>query len=85
MSFRCLLHRRNLVIAAMTMTMVFVAQLAHAQFRASIQGTVTDPTGAVIPNATLTLNDADTGSTLTATSNNSGVFNGGHTNFHPQN
>ncbi len=48
---------------------------AHAQFRASIQGTVTDPEGAVIPNATLTLTDTDTGRILTATSNESGVYN----------
>lgn len=48
---------------------------AHAQFRASIQGTVSDPTGAVVPNATITLVDNETNRTLTATSNESGVYN----------
>jgi hypothetical protein len=48
---------------------------AFAQFRASIQGTVTDPTGAVIPGATLTLTDTDTNHVITATSNTSGVYN----------
>ncbi len=48
---------------------------ASAQFRASIQGTVTDQQGGVIPNATLTLTDTDTNRTLTATSNGSGVYN----------
>ena len=48
---------------------------AHAQFRASIQGTVTDATGAVIPSASLTLTDIDTGKVLTAKSNSSGVYN----------
>jgi hypothetical protein len=47
----------------------------HAQFRASIQGTVTDPTGAVIPGATLTLTDTDTNHAITAISNGSGVYN----------
>ncbi len=51
------------------------AACAHAQFRASIQGTVTDPEGAVIPNATLILTDSGTGRSLTATSNSSGVYN----------
>ncbi|NYF51331.1 TonB-dependent receptor [Tunturiibacter gelidoferens] len=51
------------------------AVTAHAQFRASIQGTVADPEGAVIPSATLTLTDNDTGRALTATSNDSGVYN----------
>lgn len=50
---------------------------AHAQFRASIQGTVTDPTGAVIPNAQVTLKDNATNATQTATSNASGVYNFG--------
>ena len=51
------------------------ATAAHAQFRASIQGTVADQTGAVIPNAALTLTDIDTGKILNATSNASGVYN----------
>ena len=48
---------------------------AHGQFRASIQGTVTDTTDAVIPGATVTLTDTDTNHVLTATSNASGTFN----------
>ncbi len=48
---------------------------AHAQFRASIQGTVTDSTGAVIPGASIALTDNDTGKVITATSNGSGVYN----------
>jgi hypothetical protein len=51
------------------------AATAHAQFRASIQGTVADSTGAVIPGATLTLTDTATGHALTAISNSSGVYN----------
>ena len=51
------------------------AATAHAQFRASIQGTVTDSTGAVIPGATLTLTDTDTNHAITAISNGSGVYN----------
>ncbi len=47
---------------------------ALAQFRASIQGTVTDPTGAVIPGANVTLTDMDTGRSLNATTNGSGVY-----------
>ena len=46
-----------------------------AQFRASIQGTVTDPTGAVVSGATLTLVDLGTSKTITATSNASGTYN----------
>lgn len=55
--------------------LALLATSASAQFRASIQGTVTDSTGAIIPNAALTLLDTDTNRTITATSNASGVFN----------
>ena len=47
---------------------------ARAQFRASIQGTVTDPTGAIIPGATVTLTDNSTNHTSTTTSSGSGVY-----------
>jgi hypothetical protein len=46
----------------------------HAQFRASIQGTVTDTSGAVIPGATLTLTDTQTNQKRVQTSDASGVY-----------
>ncbi len=51
------------------------ATSAHAQFRTSIQGTVTDTTGALIPGATLTLKNDATNETVVRTSNADGVFN----------
>ena len=53
---------------------IFAASL-HAQYRTAIQGTVTDPTGAVIPDATVTLTDMATNQTVTHTSDASGVYN----------
>jgi len=51
------------------------AHSAHAQYRTSIQGTVTDPTGAVIPGAKLTLKDNANNATQVRTSDAAGVFN----------
>ena len=51
------------------------ALTASAQFRTSIQGVVTDPTGAVIPGATLTLTDNGTGAKQVRTSDDKGVYN----------
>ncbi len=48
---------------------------AMAQFRASIQGTVTDPQNDVIPGAVVTLIDTATNKVLTSTTNESGVYN----------
>jgi hypothetical protein len=48
---------------------------AGAQENAELTGTVTDPTGAVIPNATITLTNPSTGEVRTATSNGAGLFN----------
>ena len=47
----------------------------YAQYRASIQGVVTDPDGAAVSGATLTLTNLETNQTLTATTNDSGVYN----------
>jgi hypothetical protein len=49
--------------------------LAHAQYRTSIQGVVTDSTGAVVPGVTLTLTDPATNEKQVRTSDNDGVFN----------
>ena len=62
-------------VAIGSVLFVLFLSSASAQFRASIQGTVTDPEGKVVPGATLTLTDNDTNRVLTATSNGSGVYN----------
>jgi hypothetical protein len=56
-------------------TMLLFAVSARAQYRASIQGVVTDPEGAVVSGATLTLTNLDTNLALTATSDENGVYN----------
>ncbi len=57
------------------MLLVFTAFPAHAQYRTSIQGSVTDPQGSTIPGATLTLKNLSTNATTVHKSNDSGVFN----------
>ena len=47
---------------------------ATAQFQASLRGTVTDPTGAVIPGVTVTLSNDETNQTQTTESNGSGIY-----------
>lgn len=46
----------------------------YAQFNASLRGTVTDPSGALIPDATVTLENTDTNNKVTATSNANGIY-----------
>jgi len=53
---------------------MFLPLLASAQFNASIQGTVTDPTGALIPGATVTLTDTATNHQQTAVTSAKGIY-----------
>ena len=50
------------------------APFAHAQFNASLSGTVIDPSGAVIPGATVTLTNMATQAVRTATSTSQGTY-----------
>ena len=67
---------KSLLLAAIFMvTFACLApQTLHAQFRASLRGTVTDSTGAVVPGATLTLTDKSTNETHVVTSNADGIY-----------
>src|SRR5258708_16240846 len=46
------------------------AQIQNGQF----QGTVTDPSGAAVPNAKITITNASTGLSVTATTNATGLY-----------
>jgi len=67
--------RVSALSALVLFAVLFTANFAHAQFRTSVQGVVTDPTGAVIPGASLTLKNNATNKTDVRTSDASGVFN----------
>ena len=48
--------------------------LAHAQFRASLRGTVTDQQGAAVSGATVTLTNTATNQKLVSTSDANGIY-----------
>ena len=65
-------YRKLSVITLIAVT--FFVGAAHAQFRASLRGTVQDPQGAAIAGATVTLVNTDTNQTMVSTSDGNGVY-----------
>ena len=53
---------------------LLVSALGWSQSVGTVQGTVTDPTGAVVPNATVTINSAITGYSQTTTTTDTGGY-----------
>jgi hypothetical protein len=60
--------------SAAILLLLILAVPAAAQYGASLQGAVTDTTGAVVPGATITLTDKETNHTVSQTSGGSGLF-----------
>jgi hypothetical protein len=57
------------------LTLIFVlSAVGHAQFRAAIQGVVTDTGGGTVSGATVTLTSTEMGQTLTTTTSNEGFY-----------
>src|SRR2546426_8261720 len=71
MSLSKLSIRAMLVVACV----VLFAATVHAQYRASIQGVVTDTQGAVVSGAAVTLRNEETGQEYKNTTGSDGVFN----------
>ncbi len=63
------------VLLLSTIFFLTSSALVQAQYRTSIQGVVTDATGAVVPGATLTLTNPATGEKQVRVSNDAGVYN----------
>jgi hypothetical protein len=64
--------------SAIAFCLLFLSCYSQAQFRASLRGIVTDPQGAVVPGATVTLLNTQTNTSMTSLSDDNGiyVFNG---------
>ena len=66
--------RRFSTLLGLAVALALGTTPALAQFRASIQGTVTDPSGAVIPGAVLALTDTANNHTQSAKTNSQGIY-----------
>jgi hypothetical protein len=67
-----MLDRRFAVVTLLAITLL--AGVAHAQFGASVQGTVTDKSGAVVSGATVTVTEQATGVSHSSVSDASGFY-----------
>jgi hypothetical protein len=63
-----------LALAACLLLLAFPFGAGAQEFRATLTGQVTDPTGAVIPNAAIKATNTETGSIYTASTSNAGVY-----------
>ena len=66
--------KRNRILAACAALILITATALGQMNTGTIQGSVTDPSGSVIPGAQLRATDTDTGQTLMTASNESGLF-----------
>src|SRR5215475_4512727 len=66
--------RKLLVGVTLLAAVCLLLPEAYGQFRAGVQGTVVDPSGAIVSGATLTLTSKDTGKTYTAVTDSRGSY-----------
>jgi hypothetical protein len=68
------ISRLFLYVAVAVCLFALSAVFAKAQSGGELTGTVSDPSGAVVPGANVTVTSVETGKTHTTTSNNSGIY-----------
>jgi Carboxypeptidase regulatory-like domain len=70
-----MIPRRVMLFACVFLVLMAVGSVtAWAQFTSGIEGTVSDPTGAVVPGATVTIKNEETGASQTVQTQDSGSF-----------
>src|SRR3984893_3906023 len=65
---------RFVLVLSSLFLLTLTTQTAHAQYRASLRGTVIDAQGNAIVGAKVTLTNTDTSSTLVSTSDDNGIY-----------
>src|SRR5688572_8629826 len=67
-------RRAWIIAASLAVTMIAGAPYAWAQFNSAIEGTVVDPQGGVIPGASVSITNEETGVTHTLTTTDAGYY-----------
>jgi hypothetical protein len=65
---------RSILLITACLFFLIGGRSVQAQYRASLQGTVADPSGAIVPGATVTLTNTETNFSQKVTTNDSGVY-----------
>src|SRR5260370_11246809 len=68
-------HIQSIRVIFVALLLCFGIALEAQTITGSVNGTVTDPTGAVIPNAKVTATNIDTGIETPSTTNSDGIYN----------
>src|SRR5882757_1242726 len=68
-------HMKNIQVIFVALLLCCGIALEAQTITGSVNGTVTDPTGAVIPNAKVTATNVDTGIATASTTNSDGIYN----------
>ncbi len=68
------MHRSRIALTVMLGVVLLLSARGWAQENATVTGTATDSTGAVVPNVTITLTNPDTGQARKSTTNTSGIY-----------
>ncbi|HVF29488.1 MAG TPA: carboxypeptidase regulatory-like domain-containing protein [Pyrinomonadaceae bacterium] len=66
--------RRTACLLTALLTLFFVTNISAQEFRGTIAGTITDPNGAVVPGAAVTVKNTETNVAASATSNDEGSY-----------
>lgn len=69
-----MIPRRVMLFSVLLLVVVVGSSGAWAQFTSGVEGTVTDPTGAVVSGATVTIKNEETGAVQTFQTQESGSF-----------
>jgi len=68
------IRQRFVVASALLVTFALASPAAWAQFSSTLEGTVTDPSGAVVPGATVTVTNEATGVSQTMPTTSAGLY-----------
>src|SRR6266498_1135038 len=85
MSRLTLFPLRSAVLVAMAATLLLCGSAVAQVDAGAVRGTVTDPTGAVVPNAKVTLTNNATGLSVTAVTGTDGTYTFGPVKIGPYN
>src|SRR4051812_18117571 len=64
----------SVIAASSFCLLMFAASAAAQEFRGTIAGIVTDPNGAIVPNATVTIKNVETNVAVTLKTNDDGAY-----------